>query len=210
MSHKTVYLIRHGRTCGNEEKRYTGCRTDEPLSISGRQQAEKMSTDGLTPAEVTVDRVCSGPMKRAAETAYILFGCTKPELIDGLTEMDLGIFEGKTHAQLEGDRRYRDWIDSNGDLDIPGGEKKKAFVKRSMEGFVNALGDPDKDETIAVVCHGGNIMAIVTELFGGRFYDHMTENLGGYRIEAEMDDEGIHGISFCRIDTGDTDRSGGR
>ncbi len=210
MSHKKVYLVRHGRTRGNEEKRYTGCRTDEPLSIGGRQQAKEVRAGRPVPADITVDRVCSGPMKRAMETADILFGCPDPVIIDTITEMDLGIFEGKTHAQREGDRRYREWIDSNGDLDIPGGEKKKDFVERTMAGFAKALGDPDKDETIVLVCHGGSIMAIVTELFGGRFYDHMAENLGGYCIELETDDEGIHGISFSRIDTGDTDRPGSR
>ncbi len=195
MSHKKVYLIRHGITRANEERRFNGQGTDEALSDAGVAAAGAVSAPAA-------DRVCCGPLLRARQTAEILFSGMTPAVIDPLTEMDLGILEGKKHEELDGNPKYRAWIDSGGTIDVPGGEKKSDFTERSVRGFYEALGDHGVSETVAVVCHGGNIMAVMSSLFGGQFYDYLTDNLGGYCIDLEMDDEGIHDGTYHKLDTG--------
>ena len=196
MGQKKVWLIRHGKTKGNEEKRYSGRRTDDALSEEGIREAERLrlriaGTEGLIP-----ERVCTSPLRRAVQTAEILFpgiSCTR---FEDLAEIDFGVFEGKNYQELNGNEEYQKWIDSNGKLPFPGGETRDAFSERTFRAFTELLGDPGKDESIAVVCHGGSIMAVMTKLSDGDFYEFMTENLGGFCLELETDHEGIHLITY--------------
>ncbi len=190
MAHKTVYLIRHAATDGNAEGRYIG-RTDEPLTPS-----PWVTCPAAAPK---VHRVASSPMKRAVQTAELLFGGMELTKIGELKEIDFGCFEGKNHTELNGDPAYQAWIDGNGTSDIPGGERRSDFVQRSYLGFLKALGDPQKNETIAVVCHGGNIMAVLSTLTGKDYYDFQTGNLNGYCLDLEIDDEGIHDLTYTRF-----------
>ena len=202
MAHKKVYLIRHGKTLGNAEKRYVGRRTDEELSEEGIKDTNEMLGSISKLIADRVDRVCSSPMKRAVQTAEILFGDYVPETIDNLVEIDFGVFEGKNYEELNGDEIYQKWIDSNGTMDIPDGESRENFISRSDEGFCEALGEKDKDENIVIVCHGGNIMSILSRLTGDDYYDFMTETLGGYVLELETNDEGINVISYHKLRAG--------
>ena len=102
MARKRVYLIRHGQTKGNAEKRYIGQNTDEPLSDKGRAEAERLRRRRDRVFAIRPDRVLSSPMKRAVDTAAILFEDMTPAQIDELTEMDFGRFEGKNYQQLSG------------------------------------------------------------------------------------------------------------
>ena len=111
MAHKKVYLIRHGKTLGNAEKRYVGRRTDEELSEEGIKDTNEMFGSISKLIADRVDRVCSSPMKRAVQTAEILFGDYVPETIDNLVEIDFGVFEGKNYEELNGDEIYQKWID---------------------------------------------------------------------------------------------------
>ena len=66
----TIQLIRHGITKGNLEKRFIGCRTDEPLCTQGIEEIKK-----LTDAKIYNDSVLvfSSPLKRCIETAKLIF-----------------------------------------------------------------------------------------------------------------------------------------
>ncbi len=210
---KTVYLIRHGATPGNLEKRYIG-RTDEDLlpaadvqAMSGAQAAPYQATSPSSlnrPWGVnTPDRILASSMKRARQTVALLFGDVQPTVVEDLREIDFGCFEGKSHAELDGDPAYQAWIDSNCTLPIPGGESRDDFAERSFTAFLSALGDPLKNETIAIVCHGGNIMAILSRLTGRDFYDFHTENLCGFCLKLEINDAGIHDLTYQRFSLGD-------
>ena len=59
-------LIRHGQTQGNRERRYIGCRTDEPLCPEGIAQLQNRHYP-------PVSRVFVSPMRRCVETANLLY-----------------------------------------------------------------------------------------------------------------------------------------
>ena len=65
-----ILFFRHSMTAGNFERRYLGCKTDEPLCPEGiafaTQQAKQISFP--LPEQVFVS-----PMRRCRETASILF-----------------------------------------------------------------------------------------------------------------------------------------
>ncbi len=215
MAHKLVYLLRHGATPGNLEKRYIGQRTDEDLLPESIQEAKELAEGLRRELEDRcrkAPRLLSGPLKRTRATAAALAeawregaGRETPDIsvIDALTEIDFGDFEGKSWRELQGDPRYQEWIDSGGSAPFPGGEDRSAFTERSFAGFLEALGDPDREEGILIVCHGGSIMAILSLLTGGDYYAFMTEPLKGYRLELEMEDEGITAFTYRRFGCGD-------
>ena len=89
-----LYFIRHGKTAGNELKRYIG-RTDEPLSPAGRGELAGK-------AAPQADIVAVSPLRRCRESAQILYPHAAPLAVEGLRECDFGDFEGKNYLELAG------------------------------------------------------------------------------------------------------------
>ena len=73
----TVYLLRHGETEYNTQRRYLG-RTDLPLSPKGRAD--------LVPGDFSPGIVYVSPLRRAVETAELLFPDAETEAVPGLRE----------------------------------------------------------------------------------------------------------------------------
>ena len=200
MADKKVYLIRHGETIGNTEKRYIGLKTDEPLCEKGIADAKELRAHIPSSFYRQINKVFSGPMIRARETAEILFDDFDVKTIGEFTETDFGYFEGKNYADLNGDPIYQAWIDSNGEGPIPGAEKREDLIARSMDGLMEALGDMSADDSIAIVCHGGNIMGLLSHLTGENYYHFMTKNLECWLMDLETDGKGIAATAYDRVD----------
>lgn len=179
-----IVLIRHGKTEGNKEKRYIG-RTDQPLSEEGIAGIKENL--GRYPS---VEKVYASPMKRTRQTAELIYPGQAPELVDGLREMDMGVFEGKNHAELKNRPSYILWVATRGKSSIPGGESMKDFGKRTMDAFTQVLGDMQAEgiKRSAVVAHGGTIMSIVSQLADDDYYKYMVNNGAGFRLT--LDDDG--------------------
>lgn len=176
-----LLLIRHGKTKGNEEKRYIGV-TDEPLSELGRQ--ELMAKSYAMPEELY-----TSPMRRCYETAKILFPGMPRSIIGDFREMDFGTFEGKNYEELKDDPDYQDWIDSFGTIPFPEGDCKEAFCIRVEAGFVRMM-ELAESKHIAAVVHGGTIMAILSAIGPGDYYDYQVDNGCGYRCLIEKTTKG--------------------
>lgn len=167
-------LIRHGQTQGNLERRYIGCRTDEPLCEQGRRML-------LARRYPPVSRVFASPMRRCLETAALLYPDRKPEIVTDFRECDFGAFEGRNYAELCGRADYQAWIDSGGALPFPGGESRERFAARCAEAF-ERLTRQGFREDCALVVHGGTIMAIMEKAArpAGSYYDFQVSNGGGF------------------------------
>ena len=198
-----ITWIRHGMTRANEEHRYLG-KTDEPLSEKGiRFLQEKKKKSFFNAPEF----LYASPMKRCVQTAELLFR-RKPVLILEWKEMDFGQFEGKNYEELKDNPDYQKWIDSNGTLPFPGGEPREQFIRRSMEGFDWMMSDiliksekntgiqngtetqdlKNNCETeipVVAVVHGGTIMAVLSSLTGGEYFDFQVKNGEGYETVLE-------------------------
>ena len=112
-----VYLIRHGQTAGNLERRYVGV-TDEPLCENGIEELqacrarleERLFRDGAAmPRQIYVS-----PMLRCRQTATQLFPDARQHVAEDFRELDFGDFEYKNYAELAGDARYQAYIDKIG------------------------------------------------------------------------------------------------
>lgn len=170
----TVYLIRHGQTQGNLERRYTGS-TDQPLCPTGR--AALAGRRG--PA---VDALYVSPMRRCRETAAILYPGREQEVVPGLQETDMGAFEGHTYLELKDDPAYRAWLDSGGVSAPPGGESRAQVQKRVLAAFWSIAERHGPEDRVALVIHGGTIMALLEALEPSHdFYRWQADNGCGFR-----------------------------
>lgn len=166
----TIYLIRHGKTAGNLEKRYIG-RTDEPLCEAGIAELKARRYPDC-------DIVIASPMLRCMQTAGIIYPGKEPVTYNDLRECDFGDFEGRNHIEMNGDPVYQAWIDKGGMAPFPGGEDSTDFRRRSINGFLKALSEHSGAQSAAFVVHGGTIMSVLEGLAvpHKEFYEYMTEN----------------------------------
>ena len=90
-----IYVIRHGQTSWNVEKRLQG-RSDTDLNEVGRAAAIRT---GKAFCEVPFDLVFTSPLKRAKETAALFSGRAErvPVIEDvRIQEISFGVYEGLT------------------------------------------------------------------------------------------------------------------
>lgn len=173
-----IVLIRHGKTIGNQNKEYIG-RSDQPILSSVEDEILKIQYP-------KVDAVFSSPLKRAIQTAQLIFKEQNATIVDKLIECDFGDFEGKTYDQLKDNPDYQHWIDSGGIAAFPNGEDGISFRKRCVDAFYSILDESILSgyHDVGIVCHGGTIMAIldgITEHKKG-FYHWQVKNLYGYIV----------------------------
>lgn len=177
-----IYLLRHGETTYNVEKRYQGI-MDIPLSPKGR--AELVQAD-FSPAVVYVS-----PLSRARETARILFPQAQQIVVPDLREMCFGIFQGKNFPELADDPAYSAWVNANCETPCPRGESKPEFCDRSCAAFEALVNQAfaEKQPQLVILAHGGTQMAVM-ERYALPHRDYNTwcgPNAGGYLLEADED-----------------------
>ena len=152
-------------------------------------------------------------MKRAVETAAIMFPDKEPVIIDDLREMDFGVFEGKNHSMLDGDPDYQAWLDSGGRMRVPGGESIADVAERSVKALARAVSEAGERgaDTVCIVAHGGLFMAMMSALTGEDALRFNPPNGAGYIVELETDDAGnvTSATSYDRFIGGLRDGSGG-
>jgi broad specificity phosphatase PhoE len=139
--HTLLFTVRHGLTELNRDKRVGG-RYDAPLIEEGRRQAREAngSFDGTH-----FDVVISSPLSRALETAEIIAGVRREDVVveEGCTERSFGEMEGLTPAQVR-ERlpqvRYVRIGHVDYSLNPPGGEtfeqlreRARGFLERTLK-----------------------------------------------------------------------------
>ena len=177
-----VYLIRHGETAFNAEKRYQGS-LDISLSEEG---GRKLAKAAFSPKVVYTSH-----LRRTQETAGAIFPAAELIPVRDLREMSFGDYEGRTQAELAGDAAHQIWLDSGFTGCCPNQEEShEQFVKRTCEAF-SALVDEALErgeEQLVIVAHGGTQMAVMSSFVGGdrRYGQWLTGNAEGYILGTEL------------------------
>lgn len=175
-----IILIRHLPTNGNLESRYIGS-LDEPLAhikITG----QSLDAYRRTLNEFAPQRIVSSPLLRAKETAALFFPGKNFEVQDDFREMEFGLFEGKNYLELKDHKAYQEYIDSNGTIGFPEGEKPEQFKKRCRDAFSKLVMESE-EETIALVVHGGTIMAIMEAVTKQPYFSFQVSCGCGFYLE---------------------------
>jgi uncharacterized phosphatase len=155
----SLYLVRHGETNWNAQRRIQGT-TDIPLNDIGRAQA---ATTGRLLARREWDRVFSSPLSRAFETARIIsdeIGIDDIATIEALVERNYGQAEGLNYEQIE--QQFP------GDTPVPGRETREQVAERVIPALIE-LAQAYPGARLLAVSHGGAIRAVLDAVDpGGR------------------------------------------
>ena len=161
---QVIYLIRHAETTFNEEGRIQGF-TESSLSELGLEQAKRL---GERLKDVPLVRVFCSPLKRAMDTCHLaLNGSVDTEARDGLREINLGEWEGKTAVELRQTHPHevKQWFRKPSSVRIEGGESIAQFRER-VTAEMNTIREAYPEQTFAVFTHGGVICTYLTSLLG--------------------------------------------
>ncbi|MBQ2679368.1 MAG: histidine phosphatase family protein [Firmicutes bacterium] len=166
---KRLFLVRHGQTPWNAEKRYQGI-TDIPLSEEGRNQARLLADEF---EKTHIDVIYSSPLQRAYDTAKEIASRKGIDIIveDSFIEIDYGEWEGKTIPELTalygdyhietlkhpGDDRYK----------FPGEGSFRNVLKRITPALDRIMNEPENEgKSVMIVAHGGILKLMTLYLLG--------------------------------------------
>jgi len=158
-----IHLIRHGMTDANDRHLYIGSRTDLPLSPAGLSDllAKKKVYEYPTGA-----RYFTGPLMRCRQTMEVLYPGCHAEVVEGLTECDLGEWDGQSLEVLKQNPAFRAWL-SGESGEIPGGEPSLRFQERIANSFEAVVRDlMSKGQTEAVICTHGGVIMLIMAMYG--------------------------------------------
>lgn len=187
-----LYVIRHGETAWNRERRVQG-HTDVPLSEVGRDQAlavaESLDADVPPRRDGAVARALlyTSDLLRARETAAPIATRLRvvPRRRVDLRERLMGVAEGRTWEDLARDlpaevEAYRSHADRDA---IPGMEPLEAFRARALQAVHDIAQAADEDRLPAVVVTHGGLLHLLLEEALGRDKRFMVGNTTVYKLE---------------------------
>lgn len=157
-----IYLIRHGQTNWNKEKRIQGT-IDIELNEEGIKEAKRCANYFLK-EKIIPDKIYCSDKKRAIKTATILGEkfLLKPVITKDLQEINLGIWQGKKWGEVIEKYPY--------EFNLFEGENCKFFKLHMGESYVDVIErvmkrlkiicKKERVKNIFVVTHGAVIMTL--------------------------------------------------
>lgn len=159
MSHTDFWIIRHGETDWNAERRLQGWR-DTPLNANGIAQAQALSVHlQHYLAEAEPAHIYTSDLDRAYQTAlpYALIQGKPVHRLHGLRERNYGILEGQLWSTLAGfDSARNHNLAIELDPEQHKAEDLATFYTR-IRRTLNTLAQKHRNETVLIVSHGGAI-----------------------------------------------------
>jgi broad specificity phosphatase PhoE len=159
-----LYLVRHGQTDWNVQKRAQG-HTDRPLDATGLVQAKMVGKAFL---DLPVQRILTSDLRRAHGTAEEISSRTKVhlEISPNLRERGFGEWEGQNFAEIA--IRFGFEADFKGvtrnEITPPGGESFMEVWDR----LVSVVQDVRKKNVdTAIVAHGGTCSLLLAMFLDG-------------------------------------------
>jgi len=147
-----IYLVRHGQTDWNVEKRLMGL-TDIPLNESGILQAKLL---GKETSQLKIDHIFSSNLLRAKETSEIInkFINVDISLDERLQELNYGIIEGRILKEISSEC----WNQFNLHPEQLGAESFESAYNRIKDFFKNLV--KINLLNVLIVTHGGTLRMI--------------------------------------------------
>jgi len=167
-----LYLIRHGETDWNKERRFQGW-TDLALNDNGISQAVAL---GERFKNTKIDEIYSSPLNRAMKTAEGISKAIGKEIIlnEKFKEINFGEWEGLTASEISKKygKDFDDFMLKPEGGTFPGEISFDAVTERVKEGLDSILKDKD-NMNIVIVSHGGIVRLIIKYLMGfsGEWYN---------------------------------------
>lgn len=147
---KTLYIMRHGQTLFNVQKKIQGW-CDSPLTELGIKQA-KIAGQYFRDHQITFDAAYCSTSERASDTLELVTKMPYTRL-KGLRELSFGKFEGEPeylHPQDDPKKHFGDYYVQFG------GEDNQQAQKRVNNTLTKIM--QQDNQTVLVVSHAGAIM----------------------------------------------------
>lgn len=147
---KTLYIMRHGQTLFNVQRKIQGW-CDSPLTETGIQQA-KTAGKYFKDQHITFDAAYCSTAERASDTLELVTDMPYTRL-KGLKELNFGKFEGEheyLHPQDDPEKHFGDYYVQFGGEDNQSAQQR---VNKALTSIMN-----QDDQTVLVVSHAGAIM----------------------------------------------------
>ena len=161
-----IWLIRHGETLWNREKRFQG-HQDIALSDAGRDQARAC---GQQLQGVPFSALYSSDLRRAAETAELIFEGRDlaPVFDERFRERHMGVLQGHTRDEIpeKFPEAWSAFNENQPDREVDGGGESIRMVRDRVFDAFNELAQRHLGERIAVVSHGGVARVCVRHVLG--------------------------------------------
>lgn len=160
-----IYLVRHGETDWNRERRYHGS-VDLEMNERGLDQIRAL---GERFAGKHFDAVYSSPLGRARATAEAVVGDRDiPIAVEpGLVELGFGSWEGLSHEDLVKQEAgaYFDWLADPVEQSPPGGESIGEMARRAGAA-IRSMVEAHPDGSVLAATHAGPIRVILCDALG--------------------------------------------
>lgn len=159
MKSYNIHFIRHGEIAETRNGAYIGV-TDPSLSEEGRRELTELDKKYRYPYAPVL---FSSPLKRCLETCEIIYPESKPIIVDELSEINFGLWEGKTAEELKTDADFNKWLSGDSSVKPPQGESSADFTRRvclMFQKIVDGLVSTGHTEAV-IVTHGGVIMTLM-------------------------------------------------
>ncbi|MFV9473879.1 histidine phosphatase family protein [Advenella sp. RU8] len=159
MPHTDIWIIRHGETDWNSERRLQGWK-DIPLNDAGLAQAENLSKHlNNNFFQVMPDHVYTSDLQRAYHTALPFARANQLNIktLPGLRERNYGILEGKHWSIL---KEYNATRQENLALELSQEEHQAESLQTFYDRIQNTLlelAGLHLNETLLLISHGGAI-----------------------------------------------------
>ncbi len=161
-----LYCIRHGESTYNAEGRIQG-QSDVPLSARGRLQGQAAARAMVG---LGVEAVFASPLQRALHTAEMVAAELGLEVQTDarLKEVDCGLFQDRMREEILRDYEgmIEQWRSGQPDFAFPEGESRQGLIRRGREVLREIC--KSGHQTVAVVSHGGLLLAGMKSLLGVR------------------------------------------
>lgn len=164
-----LYIVRHGETNWNKERRVQG-HTDIPLNDYGRHLAEETAR-GMK--NIRIDMAYTSPLSRARETAQIILGDRDVPLYDEdrIKELSFGSYEGLCcsgeNREPGSDEFNKFFTDTENYVSPEDGETVAELFKRTGDFLKEICTREDlKEKYILVSTHGAAMTALLNHIKG--------------------------------------------
>jgi broad specificity phosphatase PhoE len=160
-----VYLVRHGETEWNVERRFQG-QLDVELSKTGLRQALAVAR-WLAAQPITFTAIYSSDLKRASRTAIIIGAKLDlmPRLDPALREINAGDWQGLVASEIEAlfPGKLDEWHEKIDSFTLPGGESISLVQERVYAAYQQIV-EQHPGEAIIIVSHGAALAALMAAL----------------------------------------------
>jgi len=157
-----LFLVRHGETAWNRDRRIQGARSNTPLNETGYEQADRLAA---VLKKQGLDAVYSSPLKRAVDTAEVIAKECKVPLVvvPEFREIDAGELDGLSTLEMGNHYAtfWADWSKGDPSTRLPNGESLEELQKRAWWAMERILEKHVDGGVVSVVAHMFTNMVII-------------------------------------------------